>query len=127
MLIKLSVIKTLMFIPCIIRCIRKDQHFALICTTPSFYILASTCFGSSLPSSGSFLDPPELLEIQIECVVISYNVWLRDLCVGLPWFGLLCLPTHELGDTTDRTMVIRHIGHVTTHYMIYHPLDLYFK
>jgi hypothetical protein len=25
-------------------------------------VLAPTCFGSSLPSSGSLLDPPELLE-----------------------------------------------------------------
>jgi hypothetical protein len=39
------------------------------CTTPLFYILAPTYFGSSLPSSGSFLDPSELLEIQIEWVV----------------------------------------------------------
>jgi hypothetical protein len=50
-------------------CIKKDQQYALICTTPLFYVLAPTCFGSSLPSSGSFLDPPELLEIQIEWVV----------------------------------------------------------
>jgi hypothetical protein len=56
----------LMFIPCIIRRSRNNQHYALICTTPLFYILAPTCFGSSLPSSGSFLDPSELLEIQIE-------------------------------------------------------------
>jgi hypothetical protein len=49
--------------------IRKDQQHALICTTPLFYVLAPTCFGSSLPSSGSFLDPPELIEIQIEWVV----------------------------------------------------------
>jgi hypothetical protein len=42
---------------------------ALICTTPLFYVLAATCFGSSLPSSGSFLDPSELLEIQIEWAV----------------------------------------------------------
>jgi hypothetical protein len=38
-------------------------------TTPLFYILAPTCFGSGLPSSGSFLDPSVLLEIQIEWVV----------------------------------------------------------
>jgi hypothetical protein len=44
----------------------NNQHYALICTTPLFYILAPTCFGSSLPSSGSFLDPSELLEIQIK-------------------------------------------------------------
>jgi hypothetical protein len=40
-----------------------------ISNTPLFYVLAPTCFGSSLPSSGSFLDPSELLEIQIEWVV----------------------------------------------------------
>jgi hypothetical protein len=70
---------------------RNDQQYALICTTPLFYILAPTCFGSSLPSSGSFLDPS-----------------------GLPWWF-------------HGTTVIRHTGHVITHYMIYHPLDLHFK
>jgi hypothetical protein len=49
------------------------------CTTPLFYILAPTCFGISLPSSGSLLDPTELLEIQIRWVVY-HNVLLRDLC-----------------------------------------------
>jgi hypothetical protein len=58
-----------MLIPCIIRRIRKEQQYALICTTPLFYVLAPTCFGSSLSSSGSFLDPSELLEIQIERVL----------------------------------------------------------
>jgi hypothetical protein len=50
-----------MFVPCIIRHGRNNQQYALICTTPLFYILAPTCFGSSLPSSGSFLDPSEWL------------------------------------------------------------------
>jgi hypothetical protein len=59
----------LMFVLCIVRRSRNNQHYALICTTPLFYILAPTCFGSSLPSSGSFLDPSELLEIQIVWVV----------------------------------------------------------
>jgi hypothetical protein len=58
-----------MFITCIIRRIRNDQQYALICNTPLFYVLAPTCFGSSLPSSGSFLDPSELPEILIEWVV----------------------------------------------------------
>jgi hypothetical protein len=44
----------------IVFCSRNNQH-ALICTTTLFHILAPTCFGSSLPSSGSFLDPSELL------------------------------------------------------------------
>jgi hypothetical protein len=50
-----------MFVPCIISRSRNNQHNALICTTPLFYILAPTCFGSSLPWSMSFLDPSELL------------------------------------------------------------------
>jgi hypothetical protein len=58
-----------MFVPCIIRRSGNTQHYALIFTTPLFYILAPTCFGSSLPSFGSFLDPSELLEIQIDWVV----------------------------------------------------------
>jgi hypothetical protein len=58
-----------MFVPCIIRHSSNNQHYTLLCTTPLFCILAPTCFGSSLPSSGSFLDPSQLLEIQIEYVV----------------------------------------------------------
>jgi hypothetical protein len=49
--------------------IRKDQQNVLICTTPLFYVLNPTYICSILPSSGSFLDPPELVEIQIEWVV----------------------------------------------------------
>jgi hypothetical protein len=49
--------------------IRKNQQYARICTTLLFYVLAPTCFGSSLPSSGSVLDPSELPEIQIGWVV----------------------------------------------------------
>jgi hypothetical protein len=59
-----------------IRSSRNNQNYALICTTPLFYILAPTCFGSSLPSSGSILDPSELLEIQIEWVV--YLKYITD-------------------------------------------------
>jgi hypothetical protein len=98
----------LMFIPCIIRCVRNDQQYALICNTPLFYVLAPTCYGSSPPSSGSFLYPSELPEIQIEWVV----------------YHIMC---SQLGSTTDKTTTIQHTGHVTTHYMIYHPFDLYFK
>jgi hypothetical protein len=50
----------------------NNQYYALICTTPLFYIPGPTCFGSSLPSSGSFLDPFELLEIKIEQV--AYHI-----------------------------------------------------
>jgi hypothetical protein len=61
------------------------------CIAPSFCILDNTCFGSSLPSSGSFLDLSKLLEIQMEWVVY-YIVNGYVTCV--------------------------HTGHVTTHYMI---------
>jgi hypothetical protein len=57
---------SLMFLPCIIRRSRNNQHYALNCTTPLFNTLDPKCFGSSLPSSWSFLDPSELLEMQIE-------------------------------------------------------------
>jgi hypothetical protein len=57
-----------------IRRSRNNQQYALICTTPLFYILAPTCFGSSLPSSVSFLDPSELLEIQIGWVVYHTSI-----------------------------------------------------
>jgi hypothetical protein len=46
--------------------IAKNQQYALNFTTPLFNIQAPTCFGSGLPSSGSFLDSSELLEMQIE-------------------------------------------------------------
>jgi hypothetical protein len=44
----------------------NNQHYDLKYITPLFNIQAPTCFGSSLPSSGSFLDPTELLEMQIK-------------------------------------------------------------
>jgi hypothetical protein len=67
----------LMFIPCIIRRIRRDQQYALIVS-----LLYSTC-------------------------------WLLHVS------AVAC---HHQGTTT-----IRHTDHVTTHYMIDHPSDLYFR
>jgi hypothetical protein len=61
----------------------NNQHLALICTAPLFYILATTCFGSSLPSSRRFLDPSELLGIQIEWMV--YFKYLRRI-LEAPWW-----------------------------------------
>jgi hypothetical protein len=53
-----------MFVPCIARRSINNQHYALNYITSLFNVQAVTCFGSSLPSSGSFLDPCELLEMQ---------------------------------------------------------------
>jgi hypothetical protein len=41
--------------------------------TSLFNVQATTCFGSSLPSLGSFLDPCELLE---QIGGFSYNVYV---------------------------------------------------
>jgi hypothetical protein len=94
---------------------RNNQHYALICTTPLFYILAPACFGSNLPSSGSFLGPPELLEIQIEWVV--YHIMPGYVACVLECRGSVCW---ACGSSTDGTTTIQHTGHITTHYMIYH-------
>jgi hypothetical protein len=77
-----------------IRRSRNNQHYALICTTPLFYILAPTYFGGCLPSSGSFLDPSELLEIQIKWVVYyimcGYMSCVPDCCGSV-----CCTPQHH--------------------------------
>jgi hypothetical protein len=46
--------------------LEKQPTHALNCTTLLFNIQAPICFSSGLPSSGSFLDSFELLEMQIE-------------------------------------------------------------
>jgi hypothetical protein len=48
---------------------QKRPTICTDCTNPLFYVLVPTCFDISLPSSGSLLDPSELLEIQIKGVV----------------------------------------------------------
>jgi uncharacterized membrane protein (DUF106 family) len=47
---------------------RNYQQYALIVQL-LYFILAPTCFGSSLPPVGKVLDASELLGIQIEWVV----------------------------------------------------------
>jgi hypothetical protein len=59
-----------MFAPCVIKRSRNTQPYALICTTPLFYILAPTCFDSNLPSSGnSWIRLSNFKYVQIEQVV----------------------------------------------------------
>jgi hypothetical protein len=55
------------------------------------YMLAPTCFGSSLPSSGSFWIRLSYVKIQIH-MVVYHTVWLRGLCIVVSWFSLLCFP-----------------------------------
>jgi hypothetical protein len=45
------------------------------------YLLAPTCFGSSLPSSGSFRIRLNYVKIQID-MVVYHIVCLSGLCIG---------------------------------------------
>jgi hypothetical protein len=51
-----------------------------ICTTALFYILAPTCFGGSLPSSGSFWIRLSYVKIQIDMVVYHTVLFKRAVC-----------------------------------------------
>jgi hypothetical protein len=70
------------------------------CTTPLFYLLATTCFGSSLQSSGSLLDPPDLLEIQIIWVV--YHTCGYMTCVP-DCHGSVCCHTQNHNNPAHRS------------------------
>jgi hypothetical protein len=76
-----------MFVPCIIRRSRNNQHCTLVCTTPLFCILAP-CFGSSLPSSGSLLDPSEV----VYHIMCGYVTCVPD-CRG----SVGCASQHSVG------------------------------
>jgi hypothetical protein len=65
-------------------CSRNNQHYALNCTTSSFNILAPTCFGSSLPSSGSFRIRLSYMKRQIDFVVY-YIMYGYVVCVRVCW------------------------------------------
>jgi hypothetical protein len=74
-----------MFVPYIIIRSVNDQQYALICTTALLYtrIPAPTCFGSFLPSSGSFWISLRYMKIQIGLVVyyimlVTWPVWLLN-------------------------------------------------
>jgi hypothetical protein len=64
------VLFNLMFVPCIIRHSRNNQHYDQICTTALFYMLAPTSFSSSLSSSGSFWIRLSYMKIQIDLEVM---------------------------------------------------------
>jgi hypothetical protein len=86
-----------MFVPCVARRSINNQHYALNYITSLFNMQAPTCFGSSFPSSGSFLDPCELLE---QIGGISYNVYVA--CVpGCCCVSQLTART-QLGNTRNR-------------------------
>jgi hypothetical protein len=92
--------------------IRNDQQYALVCNIPLFHILATTCFANSLPLSGNFLDPSELLETTIctDCSTPLFYV-LAPICFGssLPSSGIFLDPL-ELPNFGIIAMTVNHIG-----------------
>jgi hypothetical protein len=62
------------------------HRFALLL----FYMLAATCFGRSLPSSGSFWI--RLSYLKLIDLVVDHIMWLSGMCAGVSWFCPLCLP-----------------------------------
>jgi hypothetical protein len=66
---------------------RNNQQNAQICTTDLFYMLAPTCFDSSLPSSGIFWTRLNYVKIQTD-MVVYHIMWLSGPCVGVSWFSL---------------------------------------
>jgi hypothetical protein len=75
-----------MSVPCNIRRSRNNQHYAQICTTGLFYILAPTCFGSSLPLSESFWICPSYMKTQFNLMLYHTRImWLSGQCAGVSW------------------------------------------
>jgi hypothetical protein len=73
---------SLMFVPCILEVVEMINDMHWLYHSFILYILTPTCFGSSLPSSGSFLDPSELPELQMEWVVyMKYTTEKESACV----------------------------------------------
>jgi hypothetical protein len=54
-------------------------------------MLAPTCFGSSLPSSGIFWICLSYVKMRTG-MVVYHIMWLSGLCVIVSWFSLVCFP-----------------------------------
>jgi hypothetical protein len=89
-----------LFVPCILDVVEMTNNMHWLYQSFILYT-APTCFGSSLPSSGSFLDPSELLEIEIERVV--YHIMCGYVA---------CVPKCR-GSVRKATTTHRHTGHYT--------------
>jgi hypothetical protein len=88
---------------------RNNQHNAqnLYRTTALFYLLAPTCFGSSLPSSGSFWVRLSYVRIQIDTVVYLKYITALPFTIAFSIL-LVCHLEHML--------YIIHVYHILTRY-----------
>jgi hypothetical protein len=74
-------ISNLMFVPCIIRRSRNNQHNAQICTTALFIYAGSYMFRQQSAIFRELVDPSELREIQIDIVVYLKYITDKNQCV----------------------------------------------
>jgi hypothetical protein len=68
----------LIFVPCIIRRSRNNQHNSQVCSTALFHMLTPTYFGISLPSSGSYWIRLSYVKMQIDVVVYLKYSFITD-------------------------------------------------
>jgi hypothetical protein len=112
---------SLMFVPRIIRCSKHNQHCALNCTNLySIYWLLHVSAVACHYQGASYI----LLSYM---KYISNGWYIIQLAVTWLVWRSVVVPSIGLPSTIDVTTTLRHTGYVTTHYMIYHPFDLYFK
>jgi hypothetical protein len=69
-----------MFVPCIIRRSRNNQHYAKICTTALFIYAGSYMFRQQSAIFREPVDPSELRENTDRYGGLSYNVVKRPVC-----------------------------------------------
>jgi hypothetical protein len=99
---------------CINVCSRNNQRYAQICTTALFYMLAPTCFGSSLPSSGSFWIRLSYMKIQID-LVVNHIMWNTPILNIFSTAPQLSISQKTLGTLPEHGNVMpKHVG-ATTH------------
>jgi hypothetical protein len=97
---------------------RKNQQYALIVPSCIYlYVLAPTCFGSSLPSSGSLLDPPELLEKHnrglVYHITCGYVACVPDCRGSVCCVSQLCFSSNSGGSNKlpdDGRLLPKHVG-----------------
>jgi hypothetical protein len=101
-----------MFVPCVIKRNRNNQHNAQIYTTALFHMLAPTCFGSSMPSSGSFWIRLSYMKNTDRYGGLSYNVVKWPVCRSVLVFSTF----RHLVQTQSIRMADRHEANLKSEY-----------
>jgi hypothetical protein len=96
---------SLIFLLCICRMSINNQHYALHSITSLFNMQDYTCFSIRVPSSGSFLDPCEILENQNKYVVTQ--VWYRSHRFDIGHTGHITLTLYDRPHSCSAFQVTR--------------------